>query len=37
MVKATYGGTAPPTPKLTCFVLHLKITNIVLKYNICTL
>ena len=26
-------GTAPPTPKLACFVLYLKITNILLKNN----
>ena len=30
-------GTAPPTPKLACFVLYLKIINIFLKNNICIL
>ena len=31
----SYGGTAPPTPKLPCFVLYLKIINIFLENNIC--
>ena len=30
-------GTAPPTPKLACFVLYLKIINTFLKNNICIL
>ena len=30
-----YGGTAPPTPKIACFVLYLKIINIFLKNNTC--
>ena len=31
------GGTAPPTPKLACFVLYLKTINTFLKTNICIL
>ena len=31
------GGTAPPTQKLTCFVLYLKIISPFLKNNICML
>ena len=30
-----YGGTAPSTPKLACFVLYLKIINVFLKNNTC--
>ena len=30
----TLRGTAPPTQKLACFMLYLKIINIFLKYNI---
>ena len=29
-------GTAPPTPKLACFVLYLKIINTFLKNDICS-
>ena len=31
------GGTAPPTPKLACFVFHLKSINTFLKNNVCIL
>ena len=34
LLKVTLRGTAPPTPKLACFVHYLKITIIFLKKNI---
>ena len=37
LLSVNYGGIAPLTPTLACFVLYLKIINIFLKNDICIL